>query len=667
MTGWDQDPGSAIPFRAPETGSAETPRQQETGEDAPVVASSPGARRSQRFAMAASRVRSRMLFVVLDAFILATSYSLFELVYVHNGTPSGFAAQFAVFLVVALGLQLAANHVFGLYGRMWRHAGIEEARQILLSSGTSLVALIALYLVGRVTGAVTVVPFGVVVVGGVFGSMAMGALRFHSRLFAWQRGSRRSGLRVAVIGSRDAGAAVVRDMLRNPKAGLMPVAVFDDDAGAHGLSLLGVPVVGGVDDIEAAAPRYDIQQVVLAIPSPSSELVERSLRASESAGITMKIVPGVREMAGDTGKAPPMARVRSPRIEDLLGRTQVATDLEAVRRSIAGRRVLITGAGGSIGTEISRQVAGFEPSLLVLVDHDETHLYDTAAVVEGPAEQVLLDIGDRQAMFEAMNRYRPEVVFHAAAHKHVPLLESHPLAAVSTNVFGTLNVVEAAAAAGAERFVFISTDKAVRPRSVMGASKWAAEQIVLSRAPKGAPYCAVRFGNVLGSRGSVIPTFARQIALGGPVTVTDPRMTRFFMSVKEAVQLVLQASVLSDGGEVFMLEMGKAVSILELAQRMIRLSGYAVGTDIPIEITGSRPGEKIDEDLTAAGEELLSTPHSAVYRLLPATLGTEDLDLALLELDECVDSRDPQSARKSLFSMAASAGSSEAVVDEVAV
>jgi FlaA1/EpsC-like NDP-sugar epimerase len=312
-------------------------------------------------------------------------------------------------------------------------------------------------------------------------------------------------------------------------------------------------------------------------------------------------------------------------------------------------------------------VAGFEPSLLVLVDHDETHLYDTAAVVEGPAEQVLLDIGDRQAMFEAMNRYRPEVVFHAAAHKHVPLLESHPLAAVSTNVFGTLNVVEAAAAAGTERFVFISTDKAVRPRSVMGASKWAAEQIVLSRAPKGAPYCAVRFGNVLGSRGSVIPTFARQIALGGPVTVTDPRMTRFFMSVKEAVQLVLQASVLSDGGEVFMLEMGKAVSILELAQRMIRLSGYAVGTDIPIEITGSRPGEKIDEDLTAAGEELLSTPHSAVYRLLPATLGTEDLDLALLELDECVDSRDPQSARKSLFSMAASAGSSEAVVDEVAV
>jgi FlaA1/EpsC-like NDP-sugar epimerase len=616
--------------------------------------------------MAASRIRSRALFVFLDALILFASFSLAQLVYVRDTAPANYAEQFGAFLVVALAVQLTANHFFGLYRRMWRHAGIEEARQILLSSGVTLLILIALYPIGRAADFAGV-PLGVVIIGSVFCSLAMCALRFHSRLFAWQRGSRRLGLRVAVIGSRDAGAAVVRDMLRNPKAGLMPVAVFDDDAGAHGLSLLGVPVVGGIDDIEAAASRYDIQQVVLAIPSPPAELVERALRASESAGVTMKIVPGVREMAGTSGKAPPMARVRAPHIEDLLGRTQVATDLEAVRRSIAGRRVLITGAGGSIGTEIARQVSGFEPSMLVLLDHDETHLYDTAAMVAGPVEQVLVDIGDRKAVFEAMNRYRPEVIFHAAAHKHVPLLESHPLAAVSTNVFGTLNVVEAAAATGTERFVFISTDKAVRPRSVMGASKWAAEQVMLSRAPKGAPYCAVRFGNVLGSRGSVIPTFARQIAKGGPVTVTDPRMTRFFMSVEEAVQLVLQASVLSTGGEVFMLEMGKPVSILELAERMIRLSGYAVGTDIAIDITGARPGEKIDEDLTASGEELLSTTHTAVYRLLPATLAAEDLDLALLELDECVTTRDSELARLSLFTVAESAGFSEAVVDEVTV
>ena len=622
--------------------------------------------RAQRLAMAASRIRSRALFVLLDSLIVAASYGLAQLIYVLRQSPTNYAEQFGGFLVVALVVQLTANNIFGLYRRMWRHAGIEEARQILLSSGLTLLVLLALYPAGRAAG-VADVPGAVIVIGSVFCGLAMSALRFHSRLFAWQRGSRRLGLRVAVIGSRDAGAAVVRDMLRNPKAGLMPVAVFDDDAGAHGLSLLGVPVVGGVDDIEAAAPRYDIQQVMLAIPSPSAELVERGLRASEAAGVTMKIVPGVREMAGTDRRAAPMARVRAPHIEDLLGRTQIATDLERVRRSIAGRRVLITGAGGSIGTEISRQVAGFEPSLLVLLDHDETHLYDTAAVVPGAVEQVLVDIGDRKAVFEVMHRYRPEVVFHAAAHKHVPLLESHPLSAVTTNVFGTMNVVEAATACGTERFVCISTDKAVRPRSVMGASKWAAEQVVLSRAPAGAPYCAVRFGNVLGSRGSVIPTFARQIARGGPVTVTDPRMTRFFMSVEEAVQLVLQASVLSTGGEVFMLEMGKPVSILDLAERMIRLSGYTVGADITIEITGARPGEKIDEDLTGAGEELLATAHNAVYRLLPAALAPEELDTALLELDECIATRDPDTARRTLFAIAESAGCSEAVVDELAV
>ena len=669
MAGWDKAPGSAVRSGARDAGSMKGPRavnDERRPERARSAASPVGVGRSQRLAMAASRVRSRMLFLVLDALVLAVCYSLAELVYFRYKPPAHYAGRFGAFLLVALVVQLTANHVFGLYGRMWRHAGIEEARQIVLSSGASLVLLIALYPIGRATDLVNVPP-GVIVVGAVFCTLALGALRFHSRLFAWQRGSRRLGLRVAVIGSRDAGAAVVRDMLRNPKAGLVPVAVFDDDAGAHGLSLLGVPVVGGVHDIEAAALSYDIQQVVLAIPSPSADLVEQALRASEAVGVTMKIVPGVREMAGASGNALPMARARDPHIEDLLGRTQVATDLEAVRRTIAGRRVLITGAGGSIGTEIARQVAGFEPSMLVLLDHDETHLYDTAAVVSGPVEQVLLDIGNRHAVFDAMARYRPEVIFHAAAHKHVPLLEAHPLAAVATNVFGTLNVVEAAAAVGTERFVCISTDKAVRPSSVMGASKWAAEQVVLSRAPKGAPYCAVRFGNVLGSRGSVIPTFARQIASGGPVTITDPRMTRFFMSVEEAQQLVLQASVLSSGGEIFMLEMGKPVSILELAERMIRLSGYRVGADIAIDIIGARPGEKIDEELTAGGEELLSTAHAAVYRLQPAALASQDLDMALLQLDECLDSRDSESARRSLFAMAGSAALFDAVVDEVAV
>ena len=345
-------------------------------------------------------------------------------------------------------------------------------------------------------------------------------------------------------------------------------------------------------------------------------------------------------------------QAREPRIEDLLGRTPVPTDLESVRRSLTGHRVLVTGAGGSIGSEICRQVSSLDPALLVLLDHDETHLHDTAATLNGPCTQALVDIADRGAVLEVFDRYRPEVVFHAAAHKHVPVLEDHPSAAANTNVLGTRNVVDASVAAGASRFVQISTDKAVRPSSVMGASKRLAEQTVLARAPEGAAYSTVRFGNVLGSRGSVIPTFARQIAQGGPVTVTDPRMTRFFMSVEEAVQLVLQASVLSRGGEIFMLEMGQPVRILDLAERMIRLSGCQVGIDIPIEITGIRPGEKLNEVLSTPDEEVLPTSHPYINRLLPTKADPEVFEAELVKLEGAVGDRDQDAVRFLLFNAA---------------
>jgi FlaA1/EpsC-like NDP-sugar epimerase len=296
-------------------------------------------------------------------------------------------------------------------------------------------------------------------------------------------------------------------------------------------------------------------------------------------------------------------------------------------------------------------VAAFGPETVILLDHDETHLHDAAGVLGCAHELALVDVVNRTAVFEAFERYRPETVFHAAAHKHVPVLENHPVEASATNVFGTKNVVDAAVAHGVERFVFISTDKAVRPSSVMGASKWMAEQITLALAPENSPYCAVRFGNVLGSRGSVIPTFARQIAMGGPVTVTDPRMTRYFMSVREAVQLVLQASVLSVGGEIFMLEMGEPVKILDLAQRMIRLSGLSPGTDIPIRVTGVRPGEKIEEELRAPDEEIHPTSHASVHRLVPTAIGNDTLSSTLLELEEATEKRESSSVRTLLFSL----------------
>jgi FlaA1/EpsC-like NDP-sugar epimerase len=602
----------------------------------------------RQVAMFASRIRSGIVFILLDAICVVAGYGLAEVAYFRDRAPAHYWQHFLEFLLVAIVVTIVCNRLFGLYGRMWRHAGADEARQLMLSTAVSLCVLIAFWPAGRRLR-IELVPPIVVVVGCVFSAGGMGILRFHSRLFAWQRGSKRLGLRVAVIGSRDTGAAAIRDMLRSPGAGLVPVAVFDDDPRAHGLSLIGVPVVGRIDDIPEAADRYTIQQVLLAIPSPPPELVERALRASELAGVSMKILPGVQDMLNEPAHLAALRHAREPRIEDLLGRTPVPTDLESVRRSLTGHRILITGAGGSIGSEICRQVASLDPELLVLLDHDETHLHDMAASLSGPCVQVLVDIADRGAVFEMFERYRPEIVFHAAAHKHVPVLEEYPLEAVKTNVMGTLNVVEAAVAVGCSRFVQISTDKAVHPTSVMGASKRLAEQIVLLRAPEGAAYCTVRFGNVLGSRGSVIPTFTRQIAQGGPVTVTDPRMTRFFMSVEEAVQLVLQSSALSHGGEIFMLEMGVPVRIIDLAERMIRLSGCQVGIDIPIEIVGIRPGEKLNEVLSMPDEQVMQTSHPYINQLVPVRASTELFTAELDELAEAALHRDKETAKHLLF------------------
>jgi FlaA1/EpsC-like NDP-sugar epimerase len=596
----------------------------------------------------ASRIRAGIVFLLLDSICVIAGYGLAEVAYFRNKAPDHYWPRFAGFILVAVLVTLLSNRIFGLYGRMWRHAGADEARQLMLSTAVTLCVLVAFWPAGRALK-IEMVPVIVVAVGCMFAAAGMGILRFHSRLFAWQRGSKRLGLRVAVIGSRDTGAAAIREMLRSPGAGLVPVAVFDDDSRAHGLSLLGVPVVGSITDIPEAASRYTIQQVLLAIPSPPPELVERALRSSEAANISMKILPGVKDMINEPAHVAALRQAREPRIEDLLGRTPVPTDFESVRRSLAGRRVLVTGAGGSIGSEICRQVARLDPALLVLLDHDETHLHDTAASLSGPCEQALIDITDRGALLETFERYHPEVVFHAAAHKHVPVLEAHPLEAAKTNVLGTLNVVDASANVGANRFVQISTDKAVRPSSVMGASKRLAEQTVLSHAPEGAAYCTVRFGNVLGSRGSVIPTFARQIAHGGPVTVTDPRMTRFFMSVEEAVQLVLQSSVLSSGGEIFMLDMGVPVRILDLAERMIRLSGLQVGIDIPIEITGVRPGEKLNESLSTPDEQVESTTHPYIYRLVPIKAPADAFALELHELETATRRRDRDAVRILLF------------------
>ena len=609
-----------------------------------------------RLSILATKVRSKLVFVALDSAVIVAAFGLAEVASLRDRAPAHYWPKFLLFMTIALAVQLTANRVFGLYGRIWRHAGVEEARNIAAACLASLAVLTALYPIGFAVHA-TRVPFQVVPLGCLLTMVGIGLLRFHSRLLGWQRANRGMGLRIGVVGSRDAGAAVVRGMLRNPGAGLFPVAVFDDDVRTHGLSLMGVPVVGSIDEIPAAAERLQIQQVLLAVPDPSTALVERCLRASEEAKIVMKVVPDLPQLIGSvTDPAVSVRSAREPRIEDLLGRREVVTDLALVREAFEGRRVLVTGAGGSIGSEICRQVATFEPEVLVMLDHDETHLYEAIATTgrDCKVEQVLADISCRDSVRAAFTRWQPQVVFHAAAHKHVPILETHVVEAVRTNVFGTLNVLDAAAEVHTERLVFVSTDKAVRPSSVMGATKRLGEKLVLDRAPAGSSYCAVRFGNVLGSRGSVIPTFRRQIAEGGPVTVTDPHMTRYFMSVEEAVQLVLQSAVLAEGGDVYMLEMGEPLSILDLAHRMVRLSGLHPGTDIRIRITGPRIGEKLHEQLHSPEEDIVATSHPSILRLL-GSQGNQtqaELNTGVYELGAAVADRNEVRTRRILFDLA---------------
>jgi FlaA1/EpsC-like NDP-sugar epimerase len=578
-----------------------------------------------------SRLRSDLPLALVDVMLVAGSFLVLLAVRFDGNIPEEYQAQLFAFLPVIILAHLGSNLAWGLYGQIWRHASVAEARRIVFAGAT---AGIVIFLVNPIRA--FPVPRSVALLGAFLATMVMGAARFQGRL------RRRSGAnadhtaatRVAVVGAGDAGATIVREMRRPVHADRVPVVIVDDDPRKQGRSMLGVPVVGDIANLPAVVAHFRVDEVLVAIPSADQQVINNIMDAAELAAVPLKVLPPVRELLNDR---PSVRDARDINIEDLLGRAQVSTDIDEIRAVVSGATVLITGAGGSIGSEIAKQVAELRPGRLVLLDHDETHLHDVNGQLDPPAELDLTDIRDGERIAALMRRLRPDVVFHAAAHKHVPLLEAQPVEGVRTNVLGTYNVVAAAADVGVDRLVFISSDKAVRPSNVLGYSKWLGEQLVLLLAPRGSRWCSVRFGNVLGSRGSVIPTFARQISEGGPVTVTDPRMTRYFMSVRESVQLVLQASALSDGGEIFMLEMGEAVNILELAERMVRLSGHQVGTEIPIRFSGRRPGEKLAEDLQNPEEQAHPTRHPSILRLTATRIEADALARSAHQLEALVE------------------------------
>jgi FlaA1/EpsC-like NDP-sugar epimerase len=590
-----------------------------------------------------SRLRSDAPLIALDVIVVIAAYLGTLIVRLEGAVRPDYWHQFWRFLPAILLIHGLCNFFYGLYGQMWRYASVQEARRVVVSGMTALLSIVALVELTKQEGQ-RIIPLSVAIFGPVFSFIAFGAIRFRSRLFPTRRRiEHHEPTRVLVVGAGEAGSMVVRDILRSHELGLVPVSYVDDDPRKIGLMLHGIRVEGPRSSLASIAKRTEADQVLLAIPSATSDVVRDVATRCEEVGLTLRVLPTVRETVGGRVTA---RDIRDLSIEDLLGRQQVEMDGEAVRGMLAKRRVLITGAGGSIGSEIVRQVLMFEPAHVTLLDHDETHLHDVLSELDpsAPVSGALADVRDRDRVLELFWSERPEVVFHAAAHKHVPLLESHPAEAFNTNVHGTANVAEAASATGVGRFVLVSTDKAVRPESVMGSSKWFAEQIVRSLS-NGSVMCAVRFGNVLGSRGSVIPTFLRQIGAGGPLTVTDPHMARYFMSIQEAVCLVLQAAAMSRGGEVFTLEMGEPVNILDLARRLVHLSGRVPGRDVKIEVVGRRPGEKLVEDILDPAEHPEPSGHTGIMVSTPQAPDRAALKRALRELELLADDREVLAAR----------------------
>jgi FlaA1/EpsC-like NDP-sugar epimerase len=581
-----------------------------------------------------------------DAFLLSGAMVL-ALLFRYDGRVSSTAWWgLLTFVPAAVAVFITVNAATGVYGQLWRHASVVEARRVLLAGCIATALVVALDVVHRF------VPLTVAAFSGLVATMFVGLARFHSRLVSFRRRvdagvETGTGLRVVIIGAGRSGAELIRQMLDHEQSGLRPVCVLDGDPRTWGRLLHGVRVKGGLGELPDVLDEFDVHQIVLADADASSATVARIAAIADDAGVVLRVLQAGDEIVRSGLR---LQDVRDLRIEDLLGRDPVQTDPTRISSLLQGRRVLVTGAGGSIGAEISRQVAMCAPESLVLLDHDETHLHDLMATLAFPAIPELVDIREAARLTNIFKRHRPEVVFHAAAHKHVPMLETAPSEAVMTNVVGTGNVVEAADSVGVSHLVLISTDKAVHPSSVMGASKSVAEQVVLARArSNGRTWCGVRFGNVLGSRGSVIPTFSRQIQAGGPVTVTDARMTRYFMTIPEAVQLVLQAASMSHGGELFMLEMGQPVRILDLAHRMIRLSGRRPGTDVEIRISGIRVGEKLHEELRFPEENVRPTEHPSVVCLDPVLPSPAELADRVARLRRLAEAEDADALRRLLL------------------
>jgi FlaA1/EpsC-like NDP-sugar epimerase len=567
------------------------------------------------------KIRNRYL-LALDAVLLAASpFFLYALRFESFRWPAGQAATARAFVVVSVPISIAIFFAFGLYRRLWRYASISELELIFFAGAAASVTSIVIGALALPTLGLTPgrVPLSVLFGVSIMNFAITGTPRLLIRISGWRSVKRRakSRHRVLIAGAGAAGEMVAKELRSNPDLDMEPVGFVDDDIQKHDMRLANLPVLGSLESIPKLIEQYRVTEILIAMPRAPGAVVRPVVKAAFEAGIRTRIVPGLFEILSERVS---VTAIRQVEIDDLLRREPVQTDLARVASLARGKTVLVTGAGGSIGSELCRQLAALEPHTIVALDHNENAIFEITGELErldvkSRVVPVVADIRNRCRVQQVFELHRPFALFHAAAHKHVPLMEQNVAEAITNNVLGTRNLVEASAAVGAQHFVLISTDKVVRPSSVMGATKRIAEYIVHNAALEhGRNFVSVRFGNVLGSQGSVVPTFERQLREGGPVTVTHPEMRRYFMTIPEAVQLVLQAGVLGQGGELFMLDMGEPVRVLDLARDMIRLSGLQEGEDIEIQFTGIRPGEKLYEEMFFGHEVAVTTEHPKILR-----------------------------------------------------
>lgn len=526
-------------------------------------------------------------------------------------------------IAVSLVVKTLVYYFFGMYRRMWVYASVKELR-LIIGAVTTASALVAGIMV--LLSALEVFhgfPRMVLIIDWLLSVAFVGGVRFLVRLFAESfnsltgSGKNNQTKRALIVGAGDAGALVVRELQKNTELNLTPVGFLDDNPVKQHQQIHGIPVIGSVNDTGKVLEQKRIDEVIIAIPSASGKTIRMVADICRLKGIPFRTMPGIYELLG--GKVN-ISRLREVDITDLLRRQPSHIKEELVGFTLTGKTVMITGAGGSIGRELCRQISRWNPSGMILLGHGENSIFESLLEIQEvhpslPLFPVIVDVRDSARLFKVFEKYKPDVVFHAAAHKHVPLMEMNIDEAVNNNVRGTRNVVDACEKTGVKRLVMISTDKAIKPINIMGATKRFSEMIVLDAAQRtGNAYSVVRFGNVLGSRGSVVPLFKHQIAKGGPVTITHPDMKRYFMTIPEAVYLVLQAAGMSKGGEMYVLNMGQQVKILDLAEDLIRLSGLEPGKDIEIAFTGIRPGEKLSEDLWEEGNHFIITQHPDIYQ-----------------------------------------------------